>query len=63
MMCYKDMTFCRFYKDCAKADDCPRAYTDEVQAAAELWWGGEDAPVAFYMGKPSCHTPREESDG
>jgi hypothetical protein len=59
MMCYKDMTFCRFYEDCTKAKECHRPYTPEVKAAAEKWWGSEDAPVCFFMNKPACHSDND----
>lgn len=60
MMCFRDMTFCTFYKDCAKADRCVRPLTPEVQAAAESWWGKPGAPIAYFTSQPSCH---EKKDG
>lgn len=53
MMCYRDMTFCRFI-ECGRSGECPRALTDEVQRAAEKWWGGADAPIAVFTERPSC---------
>lgn len=48
MMCYKDMTFCHG-AGCKDFDGCPRAFTPEVQAAADKWWGTEgEAPICFF---------------
>lgn len=55
MICYRDMTFCPFYSDCAKAKDCHRPLTPEVKAAADKWWGKEGAPIARWAAKPECH--------
>jgi hypothetical protein len=54
MLCYKDMTFCTFYTDCANGEDRHRALTDEVRKQAEKWWGSEDAPIARFANKPEC---------
>jgi hypothetical protein len=53
-MTYKDITFCPFSK-CKNfnQEDCPRAYTKEVEEAAKRWM---DPPlVAFYMHPPECY--------
>ena len=59
MHCYKDRTFCPFFKDCADAAGCDRALTDEVWERAIKWWkgiaGNENAPVCQYAEKPDCH--------
>ena len=58
MLCYRDMTFCTYYKDCVDAGECPRPLTPEVQAAADKWWesfkseGG--APFSMFTNKPDC---------
>ncbi len=59
MLCYRDMTFCTFHEDCAKAPTCHRPLTDEVKRGAAEWWGGNDAPVALFLEKPACHEPSE----
>lgn len=56
MLCYKDMTFCKFHKECAKGKECDRALTDEVIKDAEQWWGKKGAPVCIFMEKPECFT-------
>lgn len=60
MICYRDMTFCEFYKDCADADECHRPLTDEVKRLADQWWGKEEggAPIAVFVEKPSCHVEK-----
>ena len=50
-MCYKDMTFCRWWRDCAKGCDCRRRLTDEVLIAA----AAAGLPVAQFSERPGCH--------
>lgn len=54
MLCYRDMTFCKFYLSCANGSACRRAYTPAVAQAARDWWGNDNAPVAFYAEHPQC---------
>lgn len=56
MMCYMDMTFCKHAVDCAKATNCFRALTPEVQRKADEWWGQgpNKAPIAVFVDKPQC---------
>ena len=44
-MTSKDITFCPI-GECVRAKECFRALTPEVEAAAEKWWGGPDAPIS-----------------
>jgi hypothetical protein len=62
MMCYRDMTFCPFWEDCANADECPRPLTPEVQKGAVAWWGDPNPPIAMFVYKPECHRLKEESN-
>jgi hypothetical protein len=58
MFCYKDMTFCTFYEDCANAQICHRTLTPKVSAEAKGWWGDAgEPPIAVFLEKPSCHMP------
>ena len=62
MICYKDMTFCNFWKDCAKGAVCARALTPQVVKSAGDWWswdGGipEQAPICRFTDKPDCMEP------
>lgn len=61
MMCYRDMTFCPYWEDCAGAATCHRPLTPEVQLEAEKWWGSEDAPIAVFAEPPSCYRKHEEA--
>lgn len=54
MICYKDMTFCPFWKKCKEGLACKRALTSLVKADAKTWWGGEGAPICQYAEKPGC---------
>jgi len=54
-MCYKDMTFCDFYKSCANAFDCQRKLTPEVRKVARKWWGKSNPPIAIFIDKPDCY--------
>lgn len=51
MMSYRDTTFCAAF--CATTE-CRRNYSDVVKAAAERWWGGPGAPVAFADFSDGC---------
>lgn len=53
MLCFHDMTFCSFYKNCAtaKAGDCHRPMTPEVEKAAEQ----AKLPIAHFTTQPDCH--------
>jgi len=53
MNCYRDMTFCPFFGDCAKRDTCHRPLTAEVIIAARAL--GD--PISQFADKPDCHTP------
>lgn len=54
MMCYKDKTFCTYYRECKEGVECSRALTEEVQEDADKWWGGENVPVCIFADKPFC---------
>ena len=54
MMCYRDRTFCDFYKECADGKSCDRALTPEVQEGADKWWGKDGAPICIFVNKPEC---------
>ena len=62
-MSYMDMTFCPYYKDCAKAGTCPRPLTPEIGAKAEKWWGGPDYLIGVYSAKPDCWVERKTKKG
>lgn len=56
MICFKDKTFCTFYKRCKYRDECHRAFTPEREQAAIDWWGDSEGgpPVCLYCEKPGC---------
>lgn len=54
MMCYKDMTFCTFYKECDAGSNCSRALTKEVEEGDKRWWGNDNAPISKFVDKPEC---------
>lgn len=59
MICYRDMTFCR-YDDCEHfaSNECGRAFNAQAKAGARAWMG-DDAPVCFYSERPDCFEPAE----
>lgn len=59
MICYRDMTFCSFYTNCAVGSTCSRALTPEVVKKANLWWGRPEAPISQFVDQPHCHQPAE----
>lgn len=56
MICFSDMTFCPFYKDCAKAWNCHRPLTEKVEQAAQR----AGLPISAFAEKPDCHSDRRE---
>lgn len=54
IICYRDMTFCPFYKDCKSNIDCHRALTPEVLKAAKEYGLGVDQ----FSDLPECFEPR-----
>lgn len=55
-MTYKDMTFCKFYKECKNGDSCRRALTDEVvRKADEL-----ELMISRFVNKPKCFGVKNE---
>lgn len=59
MICYKDMTFCK-YSNCKKWDECHRALTPKIKAAAEKWWGDKNYPIALFAELPECFEVKDE---
>lgn len=59
MLCYRDMTFCTYYKNCAKAEECDRALTPEIQKDADKWWESfkidGSPPICMFAEKPECY--------
>jgi len=51
MVCYRDMTFCNFYKNCKSAEDCHRPLTEEVMFRASI----AEIPICQFADKPECH--------
>lgn len=52
MLCYKDKTWCPFWKTCADGKTCPDALTPQVKQDAEAWM--THAPIAVWTEKPMC---------
>ena len=53
-MTYRDMTFCKYYKECTEGKDCFRALTPTVVKEARKWWGEYEAPVCMFAEHPDC---------
>ncbi len=58
MFCYRDMTFCTYWKECKDGSSCTRALTDKVQAEAEIWM--KNPPICIYGEKPDCFVDKEK---
>lgn len=52
MMCYRDKTFCPFWKDCKNSGLCGRALTDDVEVGAKRCGLG----ISLLAEMPSCHS-------
>ena len=50
MICYKDMTFCGFYKQCEFGSKCHRALTPKIKNDANDF----GLPICEYGEKPQC---------
>lgn len=50
MYCYKDRTFCTYYKECEDGDKCGRALSDEDINIAYR----EKMPISTFAEKPDC---------
>ena len=51
MLCYKDMTFCKFHVLCKNGSECPRALTKEVLDSAE----NRGLPISQFAEFPKCY--------
>ncbi len=53
MICYRDMTFCKFYTDCQAHIDnpCHRALTDDVKNGA----AAQGSLIAQFGTEPACY--------
>lgn len=50
MFCYRDKTFCVYYKECINGQICDRALTEIVIDKAEK----AGMPVCQFVKKPDC---------
>ena len=57
MICYKDMTYCSFYKECAV--ECHRALTPEIRKEAVDF----GLLICMFMEKPDCFKQAKNSHG
>lgn len=55
MICYKDITFCSYWKDCKNSRECGRALTYKIREGA-IKLG---LPIAQFADKPTCHEQTE----
>lgn len=50
MICYRDKTFCDYWRSCVDGEICDRAMTDEVyKSACEV-----KLPIARFAERPDC---------
>ena len=50
MICYRDMTFCPFWRECSDGFDCPRALLPRDVARAEE----KGLAISQYADRPDC---------
>lgn len=55
-MCYKDKTFCDFWRTCFTGNQCDRALTPKVLRRAEEWM--PNSPISRYTDYPQCYRSR-----
>jgi hypothetical protein len=58
MICYKDMTFCEHYRDCAKGETCFRAMTADVVREVQQ----TKLAICRFTGKPNCFSAKDGHD-
>ncbi len=62
MICYKDRTWCSFWKDCKVAQKyCDRALYPSVEKKAEEWSAtlGQTRLISEYSSPPDCYQKSE----
>jgi hypothetical protein len=47
MICYKDKTFCISSNTRCQNTKCYRFLSDDEREKARIWWGSDEAPIAF----------------
>ena len=64
MLCYRDASFCDYYKECKDGKKCTRALTPKVKKNALKWWHSfmddDKVPIAVFAEKPECFKMLEE---
>ena len=58
MICYRDMTFCDFHKDCKNGGICSRSLTKEVKEKADKF----RLPICQFISKPTCWEAKDDKD-
>jgi hypothetical protein len=54
MICFRDMSFCSDADRCKNREGCLFHFSDEQKRGARMWWGSDDAPVAFMSMANDC---------
>lgn len=58
MICYKNKTFCGYYKGCKDGKDCTRALTSQIIKQAEIFGLG----VAVFTEEPFCYRNKKSNE-
>jgi len=56
MICYRDATFCPYYKICKDGKECSRALTREMLSYAK----SAGLPICQFVEKPDCFKQRDK---
>ena len=56
MICYRDMTFCPFWRECKDGFDCHRALLPRDEARAKE----KGLAISLYADRPDCFVEVEE---
>lgn len=51
MFCYRDMTYCDYYRTCKDSENCHRPLTKKVKKDAEL----KNLSICQFVSKPNCY--------
>lgn len=55
MICYRDMTFCSYYKECVNGDECGRALDESVVVGAKAI----GLFIMQFSSNPECYVEKD----
>ena len=56
MLCYRDRTYCPFWRECRDGETCPRALTCVVRIEADM----VRLPICQWIERPECYKEKKK---